>query len=856
MPSFFGFGRTRRPDGASPSGDGASAGSPQSSSTTSSHPIADSPARLRKPKVERAGDTDDGAVQSKRKAAAPLPARGPDDSPPNQKNSDAAISPGREHVYDWLAEMRQALEESEARRKEALDKLAVASLRLEKLESETSKSDTTQNKRVANLDRARRVADVRAVEAEATAKDLRRKLLKANSELASVRGDLDKASAKLKAAEDTKTSFREANESSKRTVNRLADEVKLLKQRVFDTEKQLYKAREKNAALEKSSAKPAQGITEKAIAAAASEVAGAGTSVSVSFVGDTVAIANARDAAERNGKNLADSQKRVQELRAANEELQKRLLDAPKQYFVEMEELVYLRWVNACLRCALKKNSNLDRDAKDALGLAHAGGDEASAAMARRLLQGLAGPGAVASGGGGAAPAWLAASVSALGMGGLSEDAIDNAAENFPPNKHKANAGRARSASCIPDIGAGPNGRRTSMGNDVPATALAREIAKGSQHLALVRAVGKIEVLDAPERPCRIPDPPPVFTDVASNPGTGQRPPPAPRGGIPPPPPPPPGKGGPPPPPPPPGKGGLFKKVVNGKLRRCMQVVDLYHRVVRQSDSGADAGGKGSRFGNPAESTDARAAVRGEIEQRSKHAIAIKADIRDQEGFVKALALHINALDVRSLRMEHVEQFVRWLDRELDFLSDEQAVLRHFRHFWPEEKADGLREAVTEYRQLSVLVKRLERAKEQVSSGEHSAENAIGICEKALEQVERPFQKVLSQKDQLESKCREFGMPSGWLKRGAEGGDAKEGGVAHVEQAALDLASVLMGEMTVAIRRAQADADSDAVHKAMAEMLLVRLVRFAFRAHQLAGGFDETCASRLEAVSQLARAVH
>lgn len=49
-----------------------------------------------------------------------------------------------------------------------------------------------------------------------------------------------------------------------------------------------------------------------------------------------------------------------------------------------------------------------------------------------------------------------------------------------------------------------------------------------------------------------------------------------------------------------------------------------------------------------------------------------------------------------------VEEFVKWLDGELSYLVDERAVLKHFPN-WPEKKADAMREAAFNYRDLKNL---------------------------------------------------------------------------------------------------------------------------------------------------------
>lgn len=53
-------------------------------------------------------------------------------------------------------------------------------------------------------------------------------------------------------------------------------------------------------------------------------------------------------------------------------------------------------------------------------------------------------------------------------------------------------------------------------------------------------------------------------------------------------------------------------------------------------------------------------------------------------------------------RISDVEAFVKWLDEQLSSLVDERAVLKHFPQ-WPERKADTLREAACNYRDLRNL---------------------------------------------------------------------------------------------------------------------------------------------------------
>ncbi|XWS38870.1 hypothetical protein CRYUN_Cryun18bG0000500 [Craigia yunnanensis] len=89
----------------------------------------------------------------------------------------------------------------------------------------------------------------------------------------------------------------------------------------------------------------------------------------------------------------------------------------------------------------------------------------------------------------------------------------------------------------------------------------------------------------------------------------------------------------------------------------------------------------------------------GEIQNRSTHLLAIKADAETKGEFINSLFRKVLAAAYTDI--EDVLKFVDWLDSELSSLADECAVLKHFK--WPEKKADAMREAAIEYRDLKLL---------------------------------------------------------------------------------------------------------------------------------------------------------
>ncbi|KAJ6315343.1 hypothetical protein OIU78_018768 [Salix suchowensis] len=87
----------------------------------------------------------------------------------------------------------------------------------------------------------------------------------------------------------------------------------------------------------------------------------------------------------------------------------------------------------------------------------------------------------------------------------------------------------------------------------------------------------------------------------------------------------------------------------------------------------------------------------GEIENRSSYLSAIKSDVEKQKEFINFLIKEVESSAFNDI--SDVKAFVKWLDDELSSLVDERAVLKHFPQ-WPERKADALREAAFNYRDL------------------------------------------------------------------------------------------------------------------------------------------------------------
>ncbi|CAL5035779.1 unnamed protein product [Urochloa decumbens] len=350
-------------------------------------------------------------------------------------------------------------------------------------------------------------------------------------------------------------------------------------------------------------------------------------------------------------------------------------------------------------------------------------------------------------------------------------------------------------------------------------------------------AVSQLKLANIEKRATRVPRPPPPRSTTASGatntasglqmprpPGAPPPPPPPPgKAGGPPPPPPPPGKaGGPPPPPPPP--GALPRSVAGGdKVHRAPEIVEFYQSLMkREAKKETSLGSVSSNV------SDARSNMIGEIENRSTFLLAVKADVETQGEFVESLASEVRAASF--VNIDDVTAFVNWLDEELSFLVDERAVLKHFD--WPESKTDGIREAAFEYQDL---IKLQNKVSSFTDDPQLACEEALKKMYSLLEKVEQSVYALLRTRDMAISRYKEYGIPVDWL--------SDSGAVGKIKLASVQLANKYMKRVA-----SELDALEGTEKEPNREFLLLQGVRFAFRVHQFAGGFDAESMKAFEAL--------
>ncbi|XP_056689806.1 protein CHUP1, chloroplastic isoform X2 [Spinacia oleracea] len=344
----------------------------------------------------------------------------------------------------------------------------------------------------------------------------------------------------------------------------------------------------------------------------------------------------------------------------------------------------------------------------------------------------------------------------------------------------------------------------------------------GDSKMADSSVVSKMKLAEIEKRPPRVPRPPPKSSgtnasggnvNVSSGIPSGGPPPPPRPPGAPPPPPPPRAPGAPPPPPPLP--GGLSRGTGNGdKVHRAPEVVEFYQSLMKREAKRDTT----TLISTTSNSADARSNMIGEIANKSTFLLAVKADVETQGDFVQSLATEVRASSFTDI--EDLVAFVNWLDEELSFLVDERAVLKHFD--WPEGKADALREAAFEYQDLAKLEKRVSSYEDDPTI---PCDKALKKMYSLLEKVEQSVYALLRTRDMAISRYKEFGIPVNWLM--------DSGIVGKIKLSSVQLAKMYMKRVATEL-----DILSGPEKEPNREFILLQGIRFAFRVHQFAGGFD------------------
>ncbi|KAK1439972.1 hypothetical protein QVD17_05797 [Tagetes erecta] len=262
-----------------------------------------------------------------------------------------------------------------------------------------------------------------------------------------------------------------------------------------------------------------------------------------------------------------------------------------------------------------------------------------------------------------------------------------------------------------------------------------------------------------------------------------------------------------PPPPPPP----LPSSPVGSKtVRRVPAVMEFYRSLMKRDTQKENKNGSTGL----ASVTYSRDMI-GEIENRSTYLTSIKSDVEKYGQRLSYLTREVESAAFKEI--SDVEAFVKWVDGELSCLVDERAVLKHFPQ-WPERKADTLREAAFSYRDLKNL-------ESQVLAFDNSPKQpliqSLRKMQTLQDRLESSISGVERSREATSKRYKELQIPWQWLM--------DTGVVGELKLSSLKLARECMRRIAKELESNESSRDGD---------LLLQGVRFAFRVHQFAGGFD------------------
>ncbi|WJX96369.1 hypothetical protein P8452_77583 [Trifolium repens] len=282
----------------------------------------------------------------------------------------------------------------------------------------------------------------------------------------------------------------------------------------------------------------------------------------------------------------------------------------------------------------------------------------------------------------------------------------------------------------------------------------------------------------------------------------------------------------PPPPPPPPIPSRPLAKLSN--TQKSPPIVQLFHSIKNQ-DGKKDLKGSMNQHHKPI-TNSAHNSIVGEIQNRSAHLLAIREDIQTKGEFINDLIKKV--VDAAYVDIEDVLKFVDWLDGELSTLADERAVLKHFK--WPEKKADAMREAAVEYRELKMLEQEISSYKDDLDI---PCVASLKKMASLLDKSERSIQKLIMLRNSVTRSYQTYNIPTAWM--------LDSGITSKIKQASMTLVKMYMKRLTMEL---ESNRNSD--RESSQDSLLLQGVHFAYRAHQFAGGLDSETLCAFEEIRQ------
>eukprot|EP01025_Chloroclados_australasicus_P042440 TRINITY_DN4514_c0_g1_i18.p4 TRINITY_DN4514_c0_g1~~TRINITY_DN4514_c0_g1_i18.p4 ORF type:complete len:278 (-),score=59.98 TRINITY_DN4514_c0_g1_i18:3114-3947(-) len=261
----------------------------------------------------------------------------------------------------------------------------------------------------------------------------------------------------------------------------------------------------------------------------------------------------------------------------------------------------------------------------------------------------------------------------------------------------------------------------------------------------------------------------------------------------------------------------------------------MFQDLRRALTGGGGGGGAAKKVGGGGGSSgpvDKNALLQG-IMKNSKYLEDLNNDLENHSGMVKDLIKEI--AQKKAADMKEMMEFIKYVDGKLSILSDETAVLKKFEN-WPTAKHDAMREAKAMYDKLMEMKNKMEKWK--LPPKILNVQDELTKIQQYQDKTQVEMDRFIRTKDGDEAKFKEHGIP--WPKTIHQ----------EVMHGSLSLAEIYMDLVLKEVEKLNGmDLDNEKKHEkhqAKALTLLTNAVRFAFRVHQFAGGFNDGCNAKFQ----------
>lgn len=253
---------------------------------------------------------------------------------------------------------------------------------------------------------------------------------------------------------------------------------------------------------------------------------------------------------------------------------------------------------------------------------------------------------------------------------------------------------------------------------------------------------------------------------------------------------------------------------------------------MRRQLLGNQKGGAGKRgAAKSSEPVDPNAFV-AEMQKHSPYQQRVADNIIKYGPIIKDLAKEV--ANFAATDIKHLLEFVESTDAVLEELEDEHAVLKQGNFEWP-KKYQTFREAKVMYEKLQGMKKKF---KEWPRNKSKTVAMELADIQKYMEQTIDAMDKLERTREGDEKKYKEANIP--WDKKIMN----------EVKVSSLFLMDTYMKIALEDVEKLLANETNTAKLKEKGMKTLNGTVRFAFKVHQFAGGFDEACNTRFFEISE------